>query len=187
MTCIAAFVEDGSVWMGGDSAGVSGEGEITPRADEKVFFNGEYLLGFAGSFRLGQVLRHVFEPPPVPADCPDLERFMVRDFVDALRECLKGAGVAQKDDGAEAASIGSGFLIGYRDHLWRCDHDYQLGRSRVGMFAIGHGYQLALGSLYTFNRFGSREASPAVRVKTALLVASKFSGAVSAPFTILNT
>ena len=187
MTCIAAFVEEGRVWMGGDSAGVSGEGEITPRADEKVFFNGEYLVGFAGSFRLGQVLRYVFEPPPVPEGCYDIERFMVRDFVDTLRECLKRAGVAQKDDGAEAASIGSGFLVAYRENLWRCDHDYQLGRSRAGMFAIGLGYQLALGSMYALNHSGVSAFSPKERIERALFITERFSGAVRAPFTILHT
>ena len=40
MTCIAGFVENGTVWMGADSAGVGGDDGLTVRADRKLFRNG---------------------------------------------------------------------------------------------------------------------------------------------------
>ena len=57
MTCIVGLVHEGVVYIGGDSAGVGGM-SLTVRADEKVFQNGEFLMGFTTSFRMGQLLRY---------------------------------------------------------------------------------------------------------------------------------
>ena len=65
MTCIAAITEKGKVYMGGDSAGVSGY-DITIRADEKVFKNGQCVFGFTSSFRMGQLLCYKFKVPVKP-------------------------------------------------------------------------------------------------------------------------
>jgi hypothetical protein len=51
MTCIVGLVDGGRVWLGGDSAGVSGW-DLTVRADRKVFRNGPYVMGFTTSFRM---------------------------------------------------------------------------------------------------------------------------------------
>lgn len=62
MTCIVGLVDKGSIYMGGDSAGVAGL-SVTTRADEKVFLNGPFIMGFTTSFRMGQILRYKFVPP----------------------------------------------------------------------------------------------------------------------------
>lgn len=188
MTAIAAFSEDGRVWMGGDSAGVAGIGDLTSRADEKVFFNGDFLIGFCGSFRQGQVLRHVFVPPRVPSGCPNLDAFMTTRFVDELRACLKAAGVAQTTDGAEMADSGSSFLVAYRDRLWELHADYSLASSRDGLMCTGSGGRYAAASLYTLN-VGPEgiNTSPRERLEYALRVAEHFNGGVRAPFVIHHT
>jgi len=76
MTCIVGLVDDGAVYMGGDSAGVLGL-SIEVRADEKVFYLNEksswrtrldprellkpvrhlVVMGFTSSFRMGQLPR----------------------------------------------------------------------------------------------------------------------------------
>lgn len=45
MTCIAALIHEGHVYMAGDSAGVAGYA-VTNRADAKVFNVGEFIIGF---------------------------------------------------------------------------------------------------------------------------------------------
>jgi hypothetical protein len=175
--------------MGGDSAGIAGPGELTNRADEKVFYNGDFLLGFAGSFRLGQVLRHCFEPPRVPPQTHGiaLERFMVKTFIDSLRNCLKLAGVASIDNGVESTdSSGSGILVGFRDHLWQIDSDYQVGSSREQLYSIGIGAGPARGALKALN-LAQPKWAPEKRLHEALQIAEGFSGGVCAPFTILST
>ena len=62
MTCIVAIKHDNEIWMGGDSAAFRDD-ERTNRADEKVFKNGDFLLGYSGSFRVGQLIRYAFNPP----------------------------------------------------------------------------------------------------------------------------
>jgi hypothetical protein len=52
VTAIVGLVHEGTVYIGGDSAGVSGY-SMTVRADAKVFTVGPYLLGFTTSFRMG--------------------------------------------------------------------------------------------------------------------------------------
>ena len=60
MTCIVGILEEnGDIYMGGDSAGASGN-TLKIRADEKVFINENYIMGFTSSFRMGQLLRYGF-------------------------------------------------------------------------------------------------------------------------------
>ena len=75
MTCIVGLVHEGVVYIGGDSAGVA-RLSLTVRADEKVFRNSDFLMGFTTSFRMGQLLRYSLKPPRRhPAD--DINQYMV--------------------------------------------------------------------------------------------------------------
>ena len=96
MTCIVGLVHEGVVYIGGDSAGVGGM-SLTVRADEKVFQNGEFLMGFTTSFRMGQLLRYSLKPPRRHPD-DEINQFMVVTFTNAVRECLKAGGWASKKE-----------------------------------------------------------------------------------------
>lgn len=179
MTCIVGISHQGSVTIGGDSAGVSGY-SITVRDDTKVFRNGPYLMGFTSSFRMGQLLHHAFAPPP-PTNERTLDRFMVTAFVDSVRECLRDGGfLTTKNEAIE----GGTFLVGVRGSLFVIESDFQVGRNTDGYAAIGCGQDIALGSLHT-----SAALPPKKRVKLALQAAAHHSAGVAAPFTIraINT
>jgi len=174
MTCIVALMAQNRVYMGGDSAGVSYY-DVTTRAEPKVFTKGPFLFGVAGSFRVLNLLHHKFIPPPIHT--VDLYEYMVTDFVDSLRETLKGAGVAHKDD--EVESMGDAvFLLGLGGRLFSIGNDYQVGIPNDGYDAIGAGESYALGSLF------SSKGSARKRILLALEAAEKFSGAVRSPFVI---
>jgi hypothetical protein len=181
MTCIAGLVHKGQVWIGGDSAGVCSETySLQVRADKKVFQNGPFLMGFTSSFRMGQLLAHAFCPPnPPPAKDEDLFKWMVVDFVNALRECLKAGGFAEKKDEAEKAGT---FLVGYGSRLFQIADDYQVGESTFGFDACGCGADLALGSLYSSQQM----IDPKKRLHMALSAAEHFSAGVRAPFHIVG-
>jgi hypothetical protein len=83
MTAIVGLVDAGSVYIGGDSAGVAGM-SMTVRADAKVFRKKRYLFGFTTSFRMGQLIRYSLKVPKVKGN---LDAFMATTFVDALRDC----------------------------------------------------------------------------------------------------
>ena len=89
MTCIVGLVHGDSVYLGGDSAGVDWY-SLTVRADPKVFVNRGFAMGFTTSFRMGQLLRFKFVPPPVP-EGKDPYEYMVTDFVEGVRTCLRAA------------------------------------------------------------------------------------------------
>ncbi|GAA4950353.1 hypothetical protein GCM10025331_43300 [Actinoplanes utahensis] len=166
----------GSVFIGGDSAGLSGL-SLAVRADTKVFRNGGYLFGFTSSFRMGQLIRYSLSLPD-PGD--DLDRFMVTTFVDTLRDCLKTGGWARKDEEQE---LGGTFLVGVRGRLFTVHDDYQVAKAADGYSAIGCGDQVALGALYATSGRGMR---PRARIRLALGAAERFSAGVRGPFTCLR-
>lgn len=175
MTCIAGLVDEGRVWIGGDSAGTTGW-DLTVRADRKVFRNGPYVMGFTDSFRMGQLLRHGFAAP-APAESPaDLEEFMATTFIDAVRERLKAGGWARKDSEQES---GGTFLVGVRGRLFEVESDYQVGERVDGYAAVGCGGQVAHGAL-----FANRGRLPVDRIVMALAAAERFSAGVRRPFAV---
>lgn len=178
MTCVAAIVYDNVVYMGADSAGVAGL-DLTIRADQKVFINGEFLIGFTSSFRMGQLLRYAFKPPKYYEDEKDLYAYMVTDFVNAVRTCLKDGGYAQKDKDEE---IGGCFMVGVRGRLFQIESDYQVGESVQPYDAVGCGEAYAKGVLSV-----THTVDPEDRIKLALGSAEKFSAGVRGPFVVLKT
>lgn len=180
MTCIVALkVKRDSrhqVVMGGDSAGVS-HLDVTVRKDPKVFRNGECLIGYTSSFRMGQLLRFKFQPPPMKQGT-DPFRYMCTSFVDAVRRTLKKGGFSQVDSNVER---GGHFLVGFRGRIFEVDSDFQVGEAIADYAAIGCGDCYALGALEA-----SSVIDPEKRVRQALAVAEKFSGGVRQPFVVLR-
>ena len=175
MTCIAGVVEGDRIFMGGDSAASEGTALLI-RADQKVFRNGEFLFGFAGSFRMGQLLRYAFTPPK-HARRQDVHRYMVTTFIDAVRDCLKKGGLASKEHDVEA--VDGAFLVGYRGRLFIIEQDYQVGEAVDGFAAIGCGDQVAQGAL-----FATEGMEPKKRVRQALEAAERYNTGVRRPFYI---
>src|SRR6266403_6271489 len=95
MTCIVGLVDGKSIVMGGDSAGVGGW-DLTVRKDPKVFMNGPCIMGFTSSFRMGQLLQYKLKVP-ARKDGQDVFEFMATYFIDAVRDCLKLGGYAEKE------------------------------------------------------------------------------------------
>ena len=174
MTCIAGVAANGKVCIGGDSAGIAGW-SLQTRADEKVFRNGPFVMGFCGSFRMGQLLRFKFKPPDHDPRLADY-KFMVTEFIDQARQCLKDGGFASKDKEQET---GGTFLVGYKQGLYLIDSDYQVGRPALDFAAVGAGDQVALGALHVLDRLPPRE-----RVEKALAAAEAHNAAVRGPFVI---
>lgn len=175
MTCIVGLVRNDSVYIGGDSAGVDGGNlSITIRSDRKVFRNGDFVMGFTSSFRMGQLLAFNFNPPN-PRVGVDIMAYMVTDFIDAARATMKGGGFARVDNGVDN---GGEFLVGYAGRLFHIYSDFQVGESSLGFDACGCGEPLALGSLRSTRDW----EDPQDRLFEALETAEMFSAGVRAPF-----
>lgn len=176
MTCIIGIIERGAILMGADSAGVGGY-SLTIRADQKVFINGPFVMGFTTSFRMGQLLRYKFNPPPHPPGMDDHE-FMVKHFVEAVRTCLKDGGFAEKKNEQES---GGTFLVGYHGRLFRIESDYQVAESVHGYESCGCGDDIAKGALHVTPRLTAKR-----RILAALHAAEQFSAGVRGPFSVLS-
>lgn len=177
MTCIVGIRSNGHVTMGGDSAGVS-HLDVTIRKDPKVFRTDNFLIGYTSSFRMGQILRYKFQPPPIPKR-QDLYEYMCTSFVDQVRKVLKKGGFSEVSSNVES---GGTFLIGINGRLFGIYNDYQVEESAELYSAVGCGDSYALGALEA--QPTSRD--PEKRVLQALQVAEKFSGGVRGPFLILT-
>lgn len=187
MTCIAGFVADGKTWIGGDSAASEGA-YVNTLAEPKVFFNGDFLFGCAGSFRQLQVMRHVFEPPRVPAGCPNVEAFMVKNFIPALQNCFKLQGLSGVESGSvEHSNKQSGFVVAWRDHVWEAYYDYSLLRNDDGIAVMGSGGSDARAAVVALKEYGMAPVKADEVVWAALEISSRYTSNVRSPFTILHT
>ncbi len=177
MTAIVGLTHRGAVFIGGDSAGVSGL-SLSVRADAKVFRTGRYLFGFTTSFRMGQLIRYSLKPTRPKGD---LDRFMTTKFIDAVRDCLKAGGWARKDNEREE---GGTFLVGVGGQLFTVYDDYQVAKAADGYAAVGSGDQIALGALYATAKL---DLKPRRRLLLALHAAQRFNAGVRGPFVCLSS
>lgn len=182
MTCIIGLLnkQNNTVVVGGDSAG-SYESHVLLRKDVKVFRNGEFIIGGAGSFRMIQLLRYKFKPPKVPSG--DMYKYMCTSFIDAVKKCFSENGFMKKTTGG--TDKGGVFIVAYRDKLYQIESDFQVAELTMDYTAIGIGEKFALGALYAL--YPNDKLTKIELVTAALECAANFSGAVSGPFEILET
>jgi len=179
MTAVAAIADGlGNIYMGGDSAGVGGL-RLTVRADSKVFINGNMILGFTSSYRMGNLLRYSFTPPEHP-ESMSVDVYMNTLFIDEVRKCFKDGGYIEIDKNTES---GGTFMVGYKGELFIIHGDFQVGIPATQYHAVGCGMDLCLGVLHYTDDY---DISPWDRITAALKAAESFSAGVRGPYTILS-
>ncbi|MBI4178967.1 hypothetical protein HY522_06075 [bacterium] len=175
MTAVVGLVHKGDVWIGADSGGVA-DCVVTTRKDEKVFRNGEFIMGFTSSYRMGQLLRYSLKPP-TKADTTTDYKFMATAFIDGIRECLRSGGFLKDDCNKET---GGAFLVGFAGRLYRVDEDFNVGESVHEYQAVGCGNEVTLGAMYA-----TQKLPPRVRIRLALEAAERHNTGIRKPFRIL--
>ncbi len=182
MTCIVGMVENGKVVMGADSLGASGW-DALHRKDPKVFRNGQYLIGFTSSYRMGQILMVASLPKFEPGQYDEYQ-FMLRRFVPGIREALSAGGYIKKKDEREE---GGTFLVGFNGRLFNIADDFQVAESSEDYDACGCGRPYALATMRTLkiSGRGSFIFTATGKIRWALMVAAHYSNGVGEPFTIL--
>lgn len=146
MTVIVAARTETGVVMAADSQTSAGWEKI--RADRtKLWIAGEqYVVGAAGNVRAAQVVKHFTAWPRFrPDEDTDLEAFLVKRLVPALRAAVKDHGIVEVDSGAETIPVT--LLIAWDRHIAEVSGDYCSLMPRAGRYAIGSGSSEALGSL----------------------------------------
>jgi ATP-dependent protease HslVU (ClpYQ) peptidase subunit len=173
MTCIVGLVQDGTVYLGGDSASANSWMTRSTRL-KKVFRRGEFLIGYTSSFRMGQILQHHLDARPQESG-EDIEHYMVAGFVEAVRKCLKKFAYTKVENSREE---GGTFLIGYKGGLYTVQDDFQVNFFHDDYDAVGVGAQYALGAMRVLGGL----VAPEVRILRALEAATHFCNGVCAPF-----
>lgn len=184
MTCIAGLIEDGSIWMAGDSASSAGN-DVKIRMHPKVFRrrqNGiEWLFGCAGTSRLSQIVQYKTELPTNKAPKgKTLCGFLVEEFVPLLQKALRENGfLAQKEN---VVKLDGSIMIGLNGHIFIIDEAFFVLERREKFQTMGSGKHEAFGVLYATPRL-----SPLERLRLALKVAALTTTDVRAPFHIIKT
>lgn len=181
MTCIVGIEHDGHVYLGGDSAAAD-DWSILQLSEPKVFKVGNIVLGYCGSIRIGQLLQYGLALPEPTVNQSDMS-YLTLDVIDAIRACLHGRGSLRKENEVEETADSTNLLLGYKGKLYYVDYDLHVGRSRDGYYAIGSGMHIALGSLFTTEKY---DISPEERIKLALEAAENLCPGVKGPFTVIR-
>lgn len=181
MTCIVGIEHDGVVYIGGDSLAIAGDA-LETREDEKVFLTDDekFLIGFSGSYRIGQLLHYAFTPPEQMPSKSDM-CYMVTDFINAVRTLQSEHGTVKKEN--EVEQHDGPFLVAYKGKLYSIDTDFQVALAKEPYTAIGIGAQVALGAMYAMK---DSKLDPEEKIKRALRAAEEFSSGVRGPFLVLK-
>ncbi len=181
MTCIVAFVDKKTVYMGADSCGSNGHSyAVYPR--HKIFkVNDRFLFGCTSSYRMIDLLEHSFEPPEL-TESYDPDRYMRKDFITALRKCFKDGGFnSDSDDEDNAGDRGGNFLVGFDGHLFEVQPDFSVLSCPKWGHSVGSGEEAANAVLFHLYQDASYE--PETVLRSALEAAEGTITTVKGPFT----
>lgn len=143
MTCIVAIKQNKSIFMGADSCGSNGHNfAIYPR--KKVFISGAFIYGCTSSYRMIDILEHIFSPPARKIGY-DPAAYMRKDFIPALIECFKKSGFASISNSVES---GGCFLVGFDGIIFEVQKDFSVLEIPKHGAAIGSGGEAAGAVLY---------------------------------------
>ncbi len=168
MTCVAALVEDGKVYMAADSF-MGSEYHVLPRGkdDPKVFRHASgIIIGTCGTTIAQRKMRTTMLPVRKPG----------QDLVDFVFESL-GPALANRVGEHQDFE----FLLGIEGRLFRGFPNTLVVECVDGFSAIGSGGAHALGSLAT-----PSDATPMTRVRRAVTIAERYIPTVRGPIVVVS-
>ena len=171
MTCIAAIATNDAVYMAGERS-LSDKEVIVSLRRPKITMNNGYLIAYAGSIGVGQLLQFIELPSPGKDSAKSIRTAVIKNFKDAIENY---GPVMSEDNHSE-------LLIAHRSSLYEIStQDWSV--SDVACTSIGSGSGFALGSLYTTSHY----SSPEKRLRIALEAAIALSPTCLGPIDILHT
>ncbi len=181
MTCVVGITDGDKITLGADSAIGQGDEIYAFDSMRKIFAHGPYLLGFCGLARVGQILRFQADLPE-PAAAAELEPFIVRELVPAIRQAVTSEGV----EGPGRLILGerTTLLLGCQGQLWSIGADLMAVRE-TSFAAIGSGRLRAYGALYALDKAGLE--SDQRRLELALEAAAAYTSTVRPPWHFISS
>lgn len=173
MTCIAAVAKNGVVYMGGER-GASDPYTILPLCRPKIAQINNYLVGYAGTQGIGQMV-HMIDLPPI-ANNKNITKALRTSFIKSLKIAIEEYGNAPINE-----DNSTDWLVGVHGRLFEISSDdWQV--SEFEETAIGSGNNIALGSLHTSRSWKDQEK----RIRYSLQAAVEISPSCLGPIDILH-
>lgn len=187
MTCVLA-IGGPTVLVAADSLAVDNESLFKEiRKDTKLFTTGptnEYVIGFSGCYRAGQILRYMVTWPeyPSPDSDPETLEFFVKQIVPKIQNAL-AAHWQNRTDGDTVEII-----IAVEDRFVVIPNDLQVAIVH-DFAAIGSGSQIAIGAMEILCKSPLLYQTGGVEkiAIAALNAAQKHNSGVSEPFVFQMT
>ena len=192
MTCVLGYKGGGYIVLGGDSA-VTADTLRSLSDRPKVFKSGKFVFGYAGSIRSGQLLESLACNTKFKSKLKTVPKdaffFLVEVFVPALRKHLKSSGDLGADENRD---LGSVFIVGVGNRLFRIDMDFQVVEPKDPYTAIGSAESLVMGvfrSVEIQSEGWAYETNPTPEhiVSLALDVACYHDSGCAGPFHFVST
>lgn len=184
MTVVLGIGDGKTVTIGADSIAISPDNyAVTVRREPKVFFLGPHLVvGYSGSFAVGDAIRFGPAPPPPEGADPaavlvDPEAYIHEVVIPHFRAVVEESGVA------EGSFDGHQMLVGFAGRVFLVESLSQAGSSIDGIEACGAGDQLAIGAALALRDSGLTDED---LVLAALDVAERRSAGVRGPFRVVS-
>lgn len=168
MSCVVGLIDNGKIFMGADGFATTEDGERRPIVANKIFRNKEYLIGYTGSVRTGQLIE------PAYFDAPE----KIGELAESMRQHLYAMGCVATAEGGISMQT-SNFLIAYKERLYEILMDFQLNEILGNYTAIGSGACYAMGAMFVLNK---SKLEPMKQLELALYAATEFHTSVGPPF-----
>jgi len=170
MSCAIGIISKDGIWIGTDSAATTIDGEKRPIIAEKMFRKENFLIGYIGSVRGGQILKSK------DFKCPQ----NILNLPDAIMECCREKGCLAINAEDQTNGHLCNYLVACKNGLYEILVDFQINQI-AEYTSIGSGSCYAFGSLFTTSK---SNLNPQQRIKLALNTAAYFDIATAPPFVI---
>lgn len=149
MTCIVAFkTTDNSIILAGDYM-ASNTHSARRVAMPKVFLKSDNCaIGFTDSFRMGQILEHLWSLPPRLEGMTDSE-YVFTMLVQSIKETLNSYGYGGKHGLEEQ---GGNFILVYNDRIYEVQRNFSLLDFDDEVVAVGCGDDAAYGAMHALGK-----------------------------------
>jgi ATP-dependent protease HslVU (ClpYQ) peptidase subunit len=180
MSCVVGLIEDGIVYLAGDSQATGGCHKVTCR-DPKVFRLEAMVVGATGDPHVAQLVRYGLKLPAYDqAHDDDPFAYLVTTFVPGLHRLVRDQGVPEpKGDGVDWS-----LLIGLAGRLFAVDSGLAVEEAHARFNAIGCGAVAATAAFHALRPF---PLTPRQRLTGALDSVAKVDVHVSGPFAFVES
>lgn len=177
MTCIVGLVDNGDIWIGGDSAGVNTALQLSILKQPKVFIKDSIIYGYTSSFYMGQLIQYsLCRPEGIDSFEPDV--YLATKLIPEFKKLFELNHYAKVEHNIHTGGF---FLVGFKSRLFKIQQDYSFNETHIPYMATGCGEDVSLGSMHA-----TLLLPPRNRVYTALSAAQAHYAGVKEPFTIIK-